>query len=179
VTIPWWDWTEGQIPEAYAAETDGSGEANPLFSAPVEVPGVARQPDWPVQTTRAPGEYETWLPGGELPTSEYVATVLEAPNFDDFTFALEDPHGAVHMWVGGEMQDQRFAGFDPIFWSHHAMVDRLWAIWQLTHSGDNPRREHILKGLNYFKDMTVADVLNVTDLGYDYAVSEVLIHEED
>jgi tyrosinase len=79
--------------------------------------------------------------------------------------------------VGGEMGDQRFAGWDPIFWAHHTMVDRVWALWQLQHPGDVPRREHLRKGLNYFRDMTVADTLNYTDLGYDYAVAEVLVHD--
>ncbi len=90
-------------------------------------------------------------------------------------------HNAVHIWVGGDRGDMGDATSpnDPVFFLHHCNVDRLWALWQLEHPGDNPRREHLGKGLNYFKDMTVADTLNVTDLGYDYAVAEVLVHEED
>lgn len=49
------------------------------------------------------------------------------------------------------MGDQRFAGWDPLFWAHHTMVDRLWAMWQITHPGDNPQLEHLGRGLNYFK----------------------------
>ena len=30
------------------------------------------------------------------------------------------------------------AGFDPVFWSHHAMIDRLWYLWQLAHPGSLP-----------------------------------------
>ena len=26
-----------------------------------------------------------------------------------------------------------FAAFDPIFWAHHTMIDRLWRLWQLAH----------------------------------------------
>jgi tyrosinase len=178
VTLPWWDWSEGtQLPEAFAVD-DVDGSPNPLASAPIVLPGGVREPDWPERTSRAPGEFTTWLPGGELPTEEVVQFALDAANFDDLTTRLENLHNAVHMWVGGEMQDQRFASFDPVFWAHHTMVDRLWALWQLKHPGDNPRGEHLDKGLNYFKDMTVADTLNVTDLGYDYAVTEVLVHAE-
>lgn len=28
------------------------------------------------------------------------------------------------------MSIQEYAAFDPIFWVHHANVDRLWASWQ-------------------------------------------------
>jgi tyrosinase len=180
VTLPWWDYPAGnELPEAYTAETDADGKPNPLVAGRIEVQGGERDPNWPERTSRAPSEFETWLPGGELPTDETVAFAMAAANFDDLTMRLEDIHNAVHMWVGGEMTNQMFAAYDPIFWAHHAMVDRLWALWQLDHPGDNPRREHLGKGLNYFKDMTVADTLNVTDLGYDYAVAEVLVHEED
>lgn len=27
------------------------------------------------------------------------------------------------------------AAYDPLFWAHHAMVDRLWRLWQLQHTG--------------------------------------------
>jgi tyrosinase len=33
-----------------------------------------------------------------------------------------------------------FAAFDPIFWAHHTMVDRLWRLWQLRHPGALPPR---------------------------------------
>jgi tyrosinase len=80
--------------------------------------------------------------------------------------------------MSGTMEDQQFAGWDPIFWAHHTMVDRLWALWQLTHPGDNPRAVHLPKGLNYFKDMTVEATLDFTSLGYDYAATEVLVPTE-
>ena len=172
VTLPWWDWTESaELPAAYADETAPDGEPNPLHSAPVVAAGGMRQPDWPERTSRQPGA------GGALPTqAEVDEAMTRSANFDDFTFALEQLHNAVHRFVGGQMRDQRFAGWDPVFWAHHAMVDRLWALWQLSHPGDNPAAEHLPKGLNYFKDMTVADTLDFARLGYDYAASEVLVH---
>jgi tyrosinase len=176
VTLPWWDWTESdEIPEAFSEETDPSGEPNPLFDAPIEAAGGLRGDDWPQRTSRPAERNPTQLPSGGLPTEGEVAFAIDAVNFDDFTFAAENLHNAVHVWVGGEMVDQRFAGWDPLFWAHHTMVDRLWALWQVDNPGDNPRREHLPKGLGYFKDMTVADTLNVTDLGYDYAASELLV----
>jgi tyrosinase len=51
------------------------------------------------------------------------------------------PHDWVHGLVGGAdpsnptlpglMSDPDTAGLDPIFWLHHANIDRLWASWNL------------------------------------------------
>lgn len=48
------------------------------------------------------------------------------------------PHGDIHMIVGGyitgtnangAMSDIPTAAFDPVFWAHHANIDRLWTMW--------------------------------------------------
>jgi tyrosinase len=179
IALPWWDWTVSRdLPPLFAERTDPEGNPNPLFDAAVTAMGGQRRPDWPERTTRPDERPPTWLPGGGLPAQQDLDEVFAAADFDDLTFRLENVHNAVHVWVGGEMGDQRFAGWDPIFWAHHTMVDRVWALWQLKHPGDVPRRVHLRKGLNYFRDMTVADTLNYTDLGYDYAVAEILVHDE-
>jgi hypothetical protein len=38
-------------------------------------------------------------------------------------------HNRVHVWVGGDMQFGTSPN-DPVFFLHHANVDRLWAQWQ-------------------------------------------------
>ncbi len=49
------------------------------------------------------------------------------------TGALEKtPHGDVHVAVGGDsglMSAFETAALDPIFWLHHANIDRLWQVW--------------------------------------------------
>jgi tyrosinase len=51
------------------------------------------------------------------------------------------PHDMVHGLVGGGnpqtnlpglMSDPDTAALDPIFWLHHANIDRLWAVWRKT-----------------------------------------------
>ena len=60
---------------------------------------------------------------------------------------LEDnPHNMVHSYVGGSSPDgstpglmsvPALAALDPIFYLHHANIDRMWAVWN--HSGNkNP-----------------------------------------
>jgi polyphenol oxidase len=47
------------------------------------------------------------------------------------------PHGYVHLWVGNSItltgrQDMGIlstAARDPLFWAHHANIDRLWDVW--------------------------------------------------
>jgi len=49
------------------------------------------------------------------------------------------PHDLVHVLLGGTdietglpglMSDPDTAGLDPIFWLHHANIDRLWEVWR-------------------------------------------------
>ena len=60
-----------------------------------------------------------------------------APGGDN---SIEVLHGYVHNFVGGYPPDNighmtlfPYSAFDPIFMLHHAMVDRLIAIWQALH----------------------------------------------
>jgi Common central domain of tyrosinase/Polyphenol oxidase middle domain len=50
----------------------------------------------------------------------------------------ETPHGEVHVEVGGWMLLPATAAQDPIFWLHHANVDRIWAVWNEREGGENP-----------------------------------------
>ena len=40
------------------------------------------------------------------------------------------PHGSMHVAVGGFMSGFDTAGLDPLFWLHHANIDRLWEVWR-------------------------------------------------
>ena len=46
--------------------------------------------------------------------------------------SLEGLHNIIHntLGSGGHMTYPSYAGFDPVFWLHHANVDRTFAIWQ-------------------------------------------------
>jgi len=96
--------------------------------------------------------------------------MLGLGDFLDFNEQLEQAHGAVHVWMGGTMRDIANAAYDPIFWGHHCMVDRIWRLWQLRHPEAGPPAALLTRALPPFP-MTVADTLDVTQLGYDYAGS--------
>jgi tyrosinase len=66
-------------------------------------------------------------------------TLFHSDTMPSFSGTLEGrPHGAVHNQVGGGtgwMSSFEMAGRDPIFWLHHANIDRLWESWvQAGHS---------------------------------------------
>ena len=131
-----------------------------------QVPDVMDFSVTPPRTVRAPG------PPGELPSTATIQSILGAFTFDDFSTQIEDPHNQVHGWVGGTMSIVPIAAFDPIFFAHHTMIDRLWYLWQLR----NPNAgvgtlapDQALPGT----PLNVSQVLDISRLGYDYATKVI------
>jgi tyrosinase len=169
VTLPWWDWSslgshKSGIPASYSQGSVGDA-ANPLSSSPI--PPVAQVPVEgggapPTVTSRSPDR------ASRLPSRAQVQAVLSAPDFLDFSARVEELHDAVHVWVGGTMAEIPWAAYDPVFFSHHCMIDRLWALWQLSHPNGGPPTQLLSEALPPFQ-MTVAQTLSINSLGYEYA----------
>jgi tyrosinase len=173
-TLPWWNWATpdpelGSVPSLYGDE-EADGAPNPLFSAKVSAQALAEgeasgQPAPGPSTIRDPG-----VGGRQLPRASEVKDLIEITDFQTFNDALEELHGQVHVWTGGHMGAIPWSGFDPIFWAHHSMVDRLWRLWQMRHGTPGPPQALWNQALPPFP-MTVSQTLDVTLLGYDYASS--------
>lgn len=184
VTVPYWDWTsdvsrsEG-IPLAFSDPTINE-LPNPLYSFHVELPywinldefignaGCSKSRTY--DTHREPGDPKA------LPTKEEIDHLLSLKDYGDFSDGLEDIHNRIHGWVGGRCGDMSyvpFAAYDPIFWSHHCTIDRIFWLWQLDSSHVLPMHlnEIVLDPFN----ITVGQVLNIYQLGYDYAYQQVLV----
>ncbi|HEY0388999.1 MAG TPA: tyrosinase family protein [Gaiellales bacterium] len=176
VTLPWWDWTFDAahprwIPDAYAQKKLADGSANPLESQPIPRMTQPPVPEQPRQTTRAAN-----APGAAWqPTAEYVdKTLLNIKNYFKFSLALEGIHDGIHGHVGGTMANIGWAAYDPLFWAHHVMIDRIWALWQDRNgiAGPTPDMfEEILEPFN----LRVPQVLEISRLGYTYAASSVRV----
>lgn len=87
------------------------------------------------------------------------------------------PHGSVHVQVGGLMGSFNTAALDPIFWLHHANIDRLWEVWRTMPGRVNTTETAWLTGVTFHfhdenagaLDEKVEDVLEtVTQLRYNY-----------
>jgi tyrosinase len=168
VALPWWDWTSPGshnfgIPQSFATSSI-TGSANALASGPM--------PDMPTgparQTQRSPD-----LPSS-LPNASDVSNLMGLGNFVDFSSQLEDIHDGIHGWVGGDMGVVATSAFDPIFWAHHCMIDRIWYLWQLQNGTNNIPPDYLDKALAPFA-LTVKDVLDINRLGYDYAQATVSV----
>ena len=107
----------------------------------------------------------------ELPRAETLRRALASRSFADFSVLVEGIHASVHTWVGGAMTLISVAAYDPLFWAHHAMIDRLWYLWQLRTHGLPPA--HLLDQALPPFPMTVRETLDLSRLGYDYAVTVV------
>jgi tyrosinase len=170
--LVWWNWetpegSASKLPGPYLRASEG-GKSNPLYSAKVSKLALeqGRRGGLVVSPkTRREPEGRTGLP-----SVEEVEDVLARRQFVDFSGALERLHGRVHEWVGGHMSMIPYAAFDPVFWAHHTMCDRIWRLWQLRHPGQNPPAGILDEALPPFR-MTVRQTLSVVALGYDYAHS--------
>lgn len=106
---------------------------------------------------------------------------------DDFlTFAGKLPTGAgmvegyghnyIHELVGGLMKRLVTAATDPIFWLHHANVDRVWATWHARQAANVYPADWTARTVGGFVggqgeatgDWRVGDVLETRPLGYGY-----------
>lgn len=86
------------------------------------------------------------------------------------------PHNYIHgTFVRGDMATY-MSPLDPVFWLHHANIDRLWTTWDLRHPGSNPSSSRWLNfNLNRFFNlqgnratMRVSNTLSTYNLGYRY-----------
>jgi tyrosinase len=185
VMLPWWDWASlRDIPPAYKS----AEPPNPLYSVPINPVALAqgakgagaqgiedqvereREEARERRLSQTPNTNRKPADPRYLPTNEQLKTLLEYPDFTTFWKELENYHGEVHVWVGGDMEDIPFAAYDPIFWAHHCMIDRLWRMWQLVHpqaSFPTNVASEVMEPFN----LTAAEVLDPTTLGYDYATA--------
>jgi len=176
----WWDWTSplshrDGIPRAYSQEnSEEDGKPNPLYKFHMYVPRVI-QPGFENLTLDQDTFRDPDLPEN-LPNPSVLDALYAEEDFGVFSDRLEGIHDAVHGWCGGTMSDVITAGFDPIFFTHHCNVDRIWWIWQLRHGNSTMPPDLLDLPLSPFP-YRVRDVLNIYDLGYDYATAsaEVII----
>lgn len=97
-------------------------------------------------------------------------------DFAEFSRAMEDTfHSRVHLFVGGDMSSVRASPGDPIFYLHHANVDRLWALWQSrypvrasTYAG-NTTQQISLDEMPEIPSQTVQDLFSTSDWCYVYS----------
>jgi tyrosinase len=86
-------------------------------------------------------------------------------------------HGRVHVRTGNTMNMGAvpWAAGDPVFWTHHCQIDRLWASWNAA-GRQNPTGDTTFMNKTFvFADgmgnrvvATIKDFLDIAKLGYSY-----------
>jgi hypothetical protein len=146
VTVPYWDSiTDRSIPAA------------------LDDPALLTQ--WSV--TR------DWDPSQLAAPNDLVEVQTYTGSFTGFQSSLESAvHGGTHNAVGGDMAGAA-SPTDPLFWLHHAFIDKVWADWQASANGtDPPNSDEVLKpaelqpGVPF--GVSVASQLDIATLGYSY-----------
>jgi hypothetical protein len=167
VTLPYWDWSSGPstgVPAACRLPTYvnrvGATVVNPLFSGPRAAGGQTnRRAD--IDTTA----FDDLAAGAQA--------AMTAVTFVSFQNQVSGVHGSVHVRTGGDMTSVPTAAYDPIFYLHHANVDRLWADWQTAHPGPLPAAEASFQLQPFPRPYSIvwqtgSDVESTDALGYRY-----------
>lgn len=150
VTMPYWDWTQDQVkpngdfqwtekmagtaPAGTPTGQQGlwgniNGDANTLM-------GAFTTTEWIIPGSFPVHRRTTSMnPSSSLPSTATITSYLARTSFGTSPSlkAFESPHGSPHVMIGGNMGNGRSPA-DPIFWLHHAGVDKLWWDWQLLHT---------------------------------------------
>jgi tyrosinase len=169
--LPYWNYDPAHaatlaLPAAFAAAKLPDGSANPLFVARRYGHGPGKIKLRPVEATAVATLKDGHFTGG----SDGVPPGFGGPqgafhhggeNDQAPSGGVESqPHNNVHVAVGGQapnadpndprnlglMTNPDTAALDPIFWVHHANIDRLWESWLSNPAHKNPTDATWLKG---------------------------------
>ncbi|KAJ6031582.1 tyrosinase central domain protein [Penicillium herquei] len=107
------------------------------------------------------------------PTIEDFQNILSTPEGD----AHYGPHGGGHVAMGGDGADLFTSPTDPVFFLHHAQVDRMWWTWQ---SRDLENRRYALSGTQTLENVPASPELTLEDqitwgpLGRNYTTKSLM-----
>jgi tyrosinase len=150
-TLPYWDYSDGgaaarQLPAAFAKAT---GTTKGLFVPQRYGTGTKGHPQSPIKMdSRVVAVDRTmtqrFFEGSNTGSPGFGGLKTPCSHGDDhspFGVLEGQPHGPVHVALGGGdtnssnptdwglMTNPDTAALDPIFWLHHANIDRLWGKW--------------------------------------------------
>lgn len=177
--LPYWDYTKPddidarRIPAPFRTDSPG----NELFTA-------QRRPEMNQGFALPTGTWDARpalaVPDFALPRFDprptfgggIVADVVPTANARG---ALEGvPHGTVHSVVSGWMGAFETAALDPLFWLHHANIDRLWEVWLRAGHANTADPAWLGTSFTFYdvegerQSLDIASILDTSELGYSY-----------
>lgn len=176
ISIPYWDWgIESQNPASSLVFSDsyfggnGSGSDNCVMNGPFA--------NWKMSFPQPHCLQRRFNLGntiGRFYAKEIVESLIRgATDYDPFRRIFEaGPHGVVHVNIGGDMFFMQSPN-DPIFWIHHAFVDKLWNEYQsksevFFHQYDSTNNTVNQTNILAAFSTKVEDVFDIKSLCYEY-----------
>jgi hypothetical protein len=175
---------EGVIREVLHDEDFTLPYWNPITGNPEDliVPAVFRVPG----TTLYNGTRWFWVNNGERIDTLYRDWItldalnekfyIDAPNGSlGFNPRLDqNPHFFTHFALGGDMAEFSTVGGDPMFYLHHANIDRLWESWNKLGNKNPTDPNYLDRKFSYGDrsgkrvDLPVSASDRTAQLGYEY-----------
>jgi tyrosinase len=177
--LPYWDYTKPEDEEAHKLPEpfrDARAE-NPLYTrernSRINAGDPLRDGRWDARPALRIPRFS--LPMFDTRPSFGAGMMEDVTPLGRTRGSLEGtPHGTVHSAVGGWMGFFDTAALDPIFWLHHANVDRLWEVWLGLGNADPEDETWLLTGFEFYdvdgerKTLTIESMRDTRALGYAY-----------
>ena len=149
--LPYWNWsTHPSIPAQF-----WGASSNPLFHSPRSATSTS------TASSSAVGP-------------PVIETILSEPNFLLFAGGATSsapleytPHNHIHGFIGGTMGTFN-SPRDPVFWTHHNMIDCIWTDWNINRGNGNTNDpawiNHNFTGMFVDEDGNSADIEVLTTI---------------
>jgi N-acetylneuraminic acid mutarotase len=158
---------------------------NPVTGNPDDfiVPAVFREPGstlyngtrwfWVNGGERIDNLYRDWISLDALNEKFYIDSPQGGLGFEPRLD--QNPHFFTHFALGGDMAEFSTVGADPMFYLHHANMDRLWESWNRLPGRTNPTDPRFLNRKFSYGDRSgkradrlVSEAQRTGQMGYEY-----------
>ncbi|KAI9296354.1 Di-copper centre-containing protein [Neoconidiobolus thromboides FSU 785] len=185
VALPYWNWSyDSQAPELSGVLSDNyfGGEGTGQNNCVTKGQFANWQCYYDYNINASPHCLARKFNGGDGTISAFYSPeaiqslITNSKTYDQLRQQIEyAPHGSVHNGVGGDMQTMASTN-DPLFWLHHAFIDKIYHDWQQA----NPSLANTISGKNQNnRDVGLNDIqapfnvpssagLNINSLCYTY-----------
>jgi tyrosinase len=173
--LPYWNWTANrEFPRAFTDD----GNSNPLNHPRPGINSLRLADDMvgPQVISRILNSPDFEAFGSARPRGQDSADVQWQRRLGSKTELEFNPHDGVHQSIGGNMATVELSARDPVFYLHHANIDRLWATWN--RRGNANASEPMWRNFTFNRNFTdpsgaswnvsVGDLGSVPALGYRY-----------
>ncbi|KAF8756035.1 Common central domain of tyrosinase [Rhizoctonia solani] len=177
--IPYWDWTRdaGSVSDfknspIFNPKTGFGGTGYPegdnsTASCVKKGPYAGMRVNFPEpHCLRRSFNLTSDMPGNW--TSSVVKKIMDYPDYIRFWNDTERiPHDNIHRAVGGDLRRQ-FSPNEPLFFVHHAQVDRMWTLWQGQYNVNTASLDDTMKFLGLAEDRSVKSLMDTLSNGLCY-----------